>query len=426
MIAILDPPGAEAAGVFARGWSVDPQIAERVREILDDVRVRGDDALLAYTRLYDAPEIERGALHVVPPTLDAARAGLPEDVARAIELAAQRVRRFHERQLRADIAYAEDDGTTYAFRSVPLQSVAVYVPGGTAVLPSSVIMGAMPAKVAGVARTIVLTPPARDGTVNPAILFAAACCGVEEVYAAGGAQAVAAAAYGTQSIAPVDKIVGPGNVYVTEAKRQVFGICGIDGLAGPSEVLVIADENADAGLVAGELLAQAEHDALARVAAISTDHALLERVAGHLERALQTDTRRADTIRAVMANGAWLIAAPERAQCIDFAQRFAPEHLSLQVRDPQPYLAGIRTAGAIFVGAMTPVAAGDYLLGTNHVLPTSGAARFSSGLHTADFQRTYAVVANSDLRMRSDAPHIAALAEFEGLPHHADTARMRT
>lgn len=425
MIPILDATDASLERMFARGWRVDPQVAARVAEILQDVQARGDDALLAYTRMYDTPKIEHPVLRVVAPPRDAARAVLPADVAHAIELAVQRVERFHERQLRADIDYREDDGTTYAFRSRPLQSVAVYVPGGTAVLPSSVIMGAVPAKVAGVERTIVLTPPATDGTINAAILFAAACCGVNEIYAVGGAQAIAAAAYGTQSIAPVDKIVGPGNVYVTEAKRQVFGICGIDGLAGPSEVLVIADESADAAYVAGELLAQAEHDALARVAAISTDRALLEAVGKHIDATLQSDERRAAMLREVMSNGAWLVAARDRAQCIAFAQRFAPEHLSLQVRDPQPYIDGIRTAGAIFVGAMTPVAAGDYILGTNHVLPTSGAARFSSGLSTADFQRTFAVVANSDARMRADAPHIVALAQFEGLPHHADAARMR-
>jgi histidinol dehydrogenase len=241
----------------------------------------------------------------------------------------------------------------------------------------------------------------------------------------GGAQAVGALAHGTATIAPVDKIVGPGNVFVTEAKRQVFGICGIDGLAGPSEVLVVADPSADAALVAGEIVAQAEHDRLARVAAVSRDRALLERVAALLDGPFGRASGRDEIVGHVLDTRTWLIHATTDAQVLEVIERFAPEHLSLMVDDPDAWLPRIRRAGAVFVGASTPVAAGDYLAGSNHTLPTSGAARFSSGLRTADYLRTMSVVENSPARMRADADALASLADFEGLPAHARTARMR-
>jgi histidinol dehydrogenase len=248
---------------------------------------------------------------------------------------------------------------------------------------------------------------------------------VDELYAVGGAQAVAAAAYGTETIARVDKIVGPGNVWVTEAKRQVFGACAIDGLAGPSEVLVVADEGAKPELVVGELLAQAEHDPMARVAVVSDSRALLDACAQQLAAVDPKTLPRGEIIASVLQRNTYLIYAQKRKHVFRVIDRFCPEHLSLQVADPEAYLPHIKRAGAVFVGNDTPVACGDYIAGTNHVLPTSGAARFSSGLHTDDFMRTFTVVQNSAQRMAEDAPVLAALAQFEGLPAHARTAVMR-
>jgi histidinol dehydrogenase len=302
------------------------------------------------------------------------------------------------------------------------------VPGGTASLPSSVIMTVVPAKIAGVARVAVATPPLRDRrgiAVNPAVLFACALCGVDELFAVGGAQAIGALAYGTATIAPVDKIVGPGNVWVTEAKRQVFGTVGIDGLAGPSEVLVVADAESRPDYVAGEMLAQAEHDPLARVAAVSTDRGILERVAELLAGTFGRETGRNEIVERVMGERAFLILAKDDGEVLDVIERFAPEHLSLQTQAPMKLVPQIKHAGAIFVGPQTPVAAGDYIAGTNHVLPTSGAGRFNSGLRLADFTRTMSLVEYSRERMQRDADALERLARFEGLEGHARTARLR-
>lgn len=412
------------ANLYRSGWEAPQNVRESVARILSDVRDRGDEALADYTRRFDAPAFDETKLRVPMPALEKIRASLPADVAEGLDCAIERVRDFHTRQLAGDIVYNTQDGTYYAFCTRPLSAVAAYVPGGTAVLPSSVVMSTVPAKVAGVERIVVLTPPRQDGTVAPAILYACLQCGVDEVYAAGGAQAIAAAAYGTQTLAPVDKIVGPGNVWVTEAKRQVFGVCGIDGLAGPSEVLVVADESAQAANVAAELLAQAEHDPLARVAAVSTSKELLEACARALD--AREPTNREDVVANVLKASTYLIHARTREEVYAVIERFAPEHLSLQVSDPRAYLPRLRRVGAVFCGAHTPVAWGDYIAGTNHVLPTSGAARFSSGLRTADFQRTFSVVQNSEERAATDAPLVNALANYEGLPYHALTAARRS
>jgi len=411
--------------LYAGGWQASPEVRSTVEAILDEVRSRGDDALVEYTRKFDFLEASRARLRVEIPPLDAARAALPDDVADGFALAHDRIARFHELQQPHDLEHRDADGTLSAFLVRPFSAVGAYVPGGTARLPSSLLMTVVPAKIARVPRVVVMTPPRPDGTVDPAILFAAALCGVDELYAAGGAQAIGALAYGTATIERVDKIVGPGNVWVTEAKRQVFGTCAIDGLAGPSEILVLADDAADPKLVAGELVAQAEHDPLSRVAVASEDRAVLERVKALLEGPFATESGRSEIIERVLRDGAYLIHARDRAAMLEVVDRFAPEHLSLQVREPWELVPHVRRAGAIFVGAESPVAAGDYLAGSNHVLPTSGSARFSSGLRTADFYRTMSLVHNSAERMRHDAPLLAALADFEGLPAHARTARMR-
>lgn len=412
-------------GLYAGGWDPPRAVVDAVRAILDDVRARGDVALLEYTRRWDFPGAAANALHVEIPSRGEARRLVPEQIAAGLELARERIADFHARQLPEQIDYNAADSTFYAFLSRPLAAIGAYVPGGSAPLPSTVLMTVVPAKVAGVERVVVVTPPQRDGRVNPAVLYACALTGVDELYAVGGAQAIGALAYGTATIAPVDKIVGPGNVYVTEAKRQVFGTCGIDGLAGPSEVLVVADVTADAELVAGEMVAQAEHDPLARVAAVSQDRELLERVGALLDGPFGRASGRDDIVARVLADRAWLVHANDDDAILDVIERFAPEHLSLMVADPYAWVPKIRRAGAIFVGNDTPVAAGDYLAGTNHTLPTSGAGRFSSGLRTADYLRTMTLVQNSRARMAADAEPLAALADFEGLPAHARTARMR-
>jgi histidinol dehydrogenase len=423
---ITDASDGEALrGLYAGGWNPLQPVVDSVRAILNDVRARGDDALVDYTRRWDFPDASHDALRVPIPSRDEARSLVPDEIASGLELARERIADFHARQLAGPIDYSTADGTRYAFLTRPLAAVGAYVPGGSAPLPSTVLMTVVPAKVAGVDRVVVVTPPQRDGQVNPAVLYACALTGVDELYAVGGAQAIGALAYGTRTIASVDKIVGPGNVFVTEAKRQVFGTCGIDGLAGPSEVLVVADERARAELVAGEMVAQAEHDPLARVAAVSCDRALLARVAELLDGPFARASGRDEIVSRVLDERAWLVHASDDAAILEVIERFAPEHLSLMVADPDAWIPKIRRAGAIFAGDDTPVAAGDYLAGTNHTLPTSGAARFSSGLHTADYLRTMTLVQNSAARMRADAGPLAALADFEGLPAHARTARMR-
>jgi histidinol dehydrogenase len=411
--------------LYAGGWEAPADVARDVAAILAEVRSRGDDALVDYTRRFDFSGASATTLRVALPSLDAARAGIPPEVADGLALAHDRVTRFHEMQRPHDLEHRDADGTLSALLVRPFAAIGAYVPGGTARLPSTLIMSVVPAKIARVPRVVVVTPRRPDGSLDPAIVFAAALCGVDELYAVGGSQAIGALAFGTGTIARVDKIVGPGNVWVTEAKRQVFGLCGIDALAGPSEVLVVADDSAAPEFVAGELVAQAEHDPLARVAAVSEDRNLLERVAELLEGSFATECGRSAIVERVMRDGTFLIQAGSRNEILEVIDRFAPEHLSLQVRDPLPLVAQVRRAGAIFVGGQTPVASGDYLAGSNHILPTSGAARFSSGLRTADFYRTMSLIENSQRRMRHDAPILAALANFEGLPAHARTAQMR-
>ncbi|MGD0051647.1 MAG: histidinol dehydrogenase [Vulcanimicrobiaceae bacterium] len=413
------------SGLFAGGWNPPLAVVFAVRAILDDVRERGDVALLDYTRRWDHVDADVSKLRVDIPSRKNARELVPEQIAVGLELARERIADFHARQLPVPIDYHAHDLTHYAYLSRALGAIGAYVPGGSAPLPSTVLMTVVPAKVARVERVVVVTPPQRDGNVDPAVLYACALTEVDELYAVGGAQAIAALAYGTPTIAPVDKIVGPGNVFVTEAKRQVFGACGIDGLAGPSEVLVVADAAANPTLVAGEMVAQAEHDPLARVAVVSRHRPLLFKVIELLEGPFGQKSGRDAIVGKVLAERTWIVHALRDEEIVDVIDRFAPEHLSLLVEDPASWIPKIRRAGAIFVGEHTPVAAGDYIAGTNHTLPTSGAGRFSSGLRTADFLRSMTVVENSAQRMRDDAPLLAALADFEGLPAHARTARLR-
>ena len=412
------------AGIARTGWKPAPELVRSVAAVLEDVRLRGDTALVEYMRSICDGQFDGSKLRVPIPMTEQARALVPVEIADALRLAKQRITKVHERERHADVNWIDDDGTRYGLRYRPLDSVAIYVPGGSNA--SAVLMSAIPAKIAGISRIAVLAHPDATGSIHPAVVFAASLCEIDELYAVGGPHAVAAAAYGTQSIAPVDKIVGNAPPVVTEAKRQVFGMCGIDMLSGPPEVLVIADDGANSELVTGELLAQAERDRSARIAVVSQSRPLLDAVAQLIDTLDVKTLPRGDVIAEVVGGACYLIHAENRNELFEAANGFAPERVALHVRDAEPYLAQLRRAGAVFVGDMTPIACGDYLSGTNNVQPSYGAARFSSGLSLADFTRNFSVVENSRERMLQDAQPLAAISDFEGLPQHAQSARMRS
>jgi histidinol dehydrogenase len=403
----------------------DAQVEDTVRAIVAAVRARGDAALLEYTQRFDRVTAASVAeLEVPRAALAAARDALPAAQAAALGEAAARVRRYHERQLTAPSwEFRDEDGNVLGQRVAPLERVGLYVPGGKAAYPSSVLMNAIPAKIAGVGE-LVMVCPAPGGEHNPLVLAAAALAGVDRVIAIGGAQAVAALAYGTASVPRVDKIVGPGNAYVAAAKRQVFGEVGIDLIAGPSEVLVICDATADPRWVAMDLFAQAEHDAAAQAIAVSPAAACLDAVEAAIGELLPQMPRRAVIEASLEARGA-LIEVADLDEACALANRVAPEHLELQVAEPRALLASIRHAGAVFLGSWSCEAVGDYCAGPNHVLPTAGTARFSSPLGVYDFQKRTSVVALSRAGAARLGALAAQLAEGEGLDAHARSARLR-
>jgi histidinol dehydrogenase len=413
---------ARIAQLLRAGWFAPEGVAEIVAEILKEVRARGDAAVIECARRFDDERFDISKLRVAIPMHEGARALVTPEIAGLLHAAKDRLTRFHERQRRADQSYAEEDGTRYGVCERPLDSIAAYVPAASAM---AVLATVVPAKIAGVNRIVVLAAPGHEGRVHSAVLYACSMCGVDELYAVGGAQAIAAAAFGSESIAPVEKIVGPGGVWVTEAKRQIFGRCGIDMLAGPAEVLVVADDGANSEFVAGELLAAAEQDPRAVLAVVSESRSLLDAVAQLIDTLEVKTMPRGETISQALDRNCHLIHAGTRDEIFEVIERFAPAALSLQVRDAAPYLPRIRRAGIVFVGDLTPIASGTFLSGTNHVLPTSGTVRFSSALSLRDFMRSFAVLENSLERMNADAQSVATLAELEGLPHHAQTARMR-
>ncbi len=425
MLSVIDASDRlKLAGIARTGLKPSPEMVKSVAAILEDVRLRGDDAVVEYMRSVSDGQYDSSKLRIPIPMSDQARALVPVEIADAFRLAKARITKVHERERHADVNWVDEDGTRYGMRYRPLDSVAIYVPGGSNA--SAVFMSAIPAKIAGVSRVVVLAHPDATGAVHPAVVFAASLCDVNELYAVGGPHAIAAAAYGTQSIAPVDKVVGGAPPIVTEAKRQIFGMCGIDSLSGPPEVLVIADDAANTELVTGELLAQAERDRSARIAVVSESRPLLDAVAQLIDTLDVKTLSRGDVIDEVVNGSCYLIHAKNRDELFDAANGFAPERVALHVRDGEPYLARLRRAGAVFVGDMTPIACGDYLAGTNNVQPSCGAARFASGLSLADFTRNFSVVENSHERMQRDAQPLAALSDYEGLPQHAQTARMRS
>jgi histidinol dehydrogenase len=390
----------------------DASVQETVRRILADVRARGDAAVLEYTRKFDRLEEIRIFEDFSPQDV-------PARELQALKAAHERIRRFHEKQLQSSWEATEPDGTRLGQRVTPLARVGLYVPGGKAAYPSSVLMNAVPAKVAGVRELVMVSPGP-----NAMVLAAAAIAGVDRVIAIGGAQAVAALAYGTESVPRVDKIFGPGNAYVAEAKRQVFGAVGIDMIAGPSEILVVCDGSAPADWVAMDLFSQAEHDESAQAILLCPDEGFIDQVAASIERLLEEMPRK-DIIRASLENRGALILTRDLDEACEIANRIAPEHLELMVRDPGRIASKITNVGALFVGPWSSEALGDYCAGPNHVLPTAGTARFSSPLGVYDFQKRSSLIEVS----QAGASHLgrisSVLADAEGLPAHAQAARLR-
>ncbi|MBE02620.1 histidinol dehydrogenase [uncultured Marinobacter sp.] len=412
------------AHLLAWDDSVDHQVNDAVRQILHAVRTRGDAAVLELTETFDRVTATTVAdLEMSQERLRQALESIPRQQREALEQAAARIRDYHERQRQASWRYQDEDGTVLGQKVTPLDRAGLYVPGGKAAYPSSVLMNAIPAKVAGVGEVIMVVPTP-DGLVNDMVLAAAAIAGVDRVFTIGGAQAVGALAYGTETIPAVDKIVGPGNIYVATAKREVFGTVGIDMIAGPSEILVICDGHTDPDWIAMDLFSQAEHDEQAQSILISPDAVFLDAVEASI-RALLPTMERADIIRASLNDRAALIQVADLKQAAAVANRIAPEHLELSVEDPETLLADIRHAGAIFMGRYTAEALGDYCAGPNHVLPTSGTARFSSPLGVYDFQKRSSIIgfsADGASRMGRVA---SVLARGEGLTAHARSAEYR-
>jgi histidinol dehydrogenase len=400
-----------------------PDVAEIVAEIVADVRTRGDEALFDYTARFDRLDLSPETIRVRPQEILEAREACTSEALDALNVAARRIRAFHERQRPEDLRFTDESGVILGYRWTPVDAAGLYVPGGTAAYPSSVLMNAIPARVAGVPR-IAMVVPTPDGILNPMVLAAASTAGIGEIYKVGGAQAVAALAFGTASIAPVDKIVGPGNAFVAAAKRQVFGTVGIDMIAGPSEILVVADGKNDPAWIAADLLSQAEHDTAAQSILITDDagfaDAVERAVETHLQRLNRTEIARASW----NANGA-IIVVKKLDDAAPLVDRIAPEHLELAVEDPERLAGMIRHAGAIFMGRFTPEAIGDYIAGPNHVLPTSRTARFASGLSVLDFMKRTTLISCDAASLDAIAPAAEILAHLEGLDAHALSMEIR-
>ena len=402
----------------------DDAVNARVLEIIQAVRERGDDALVEYTRRFDGLDVASMADLILPrERLELALTRITPAQREALEKAADRVRSYHERQKQDSWSYTEADGTQLGQQVTPLDRAGLYVPGGKATYPSSVLMNAIPAKVAGVAEVVMVVPTPR-GEINEMVLAAACIAGVDRVFTIGGAQAVAALAYGTQSVPPVDKIVGPGNIYVATAKRHVFGKVGIDMIAGPSEILVICDGQTDPDWIAMDLFSQAEHDEDAQSILLSPDECFLDAVAATIDKLLPTMERQEIIRTSLSARGA-LIQVADMAQAMEVANRIAPEHLELSVANPEQWLPQIRHAGAIFMGRYTAEALGDYCAGPNHVLPTSGTARFSSPLGVYDFQKRSSIIFCSPAGASELGKVASVLARGESLTAHARSAEYR-
>lgn len=422
------PEGKKKLALLADRFQLaDPAVRAGVSEIIEAVREGGDKTLLEYTRKFDSPEMSAGQLKVTEEEIDRAYEEVDDTLLASLELARSRIQAFHERELEQSWILTREDGTITGRLVRPVDSAGLYVPGGQGgktPLVSSVLMNGIPAGIAGVERRVMVTPPDREGAVNPALLVAARETGITEIYKAGSAWAIAALAFGTETIPAVDVIVGPGNQYVTEAKRQVAGRVRIDMIAGPSEVLIVADGEAKAPYIAADMLAQAEHDPQALAILLTTDPAVAGETVAELERQLALLSR-ADIARTSLAERGVVLVCDDLDEAISLANRIGIEHLELMIRDPFGWLPKIRHAGAIFLGEHSPEACGDYVAGPNHVLPTMGTARISSALGVETFLKKSSIISCSRQALLADADHIRNLAELEGLTAHARSVTVR-
>ena len=422
MIRIYEFSQVDPAEIFQRETPIS-RVEEPVAAILADVKKRGDAAVLEYTARFDRCDLS--SLAVTAEEIEEAMNQVEPEFLEVLQKAAANIREFHTAQVRQSLVLTPRSGVVLGQRITPIERVGLYVPGGTAAYPSTVLMDAIPAKIAGCEKIVMVTPPGADGKINPAILAAAKIAGVTDIFKMGGAQAVAALAYGTESVPKVDKIVGPGNAFVAEAKKQVFGMVAIDMIAGPSEILVLADGKSDPRVVAADMLSQAEHDRNATAVLVTESMALAQAVQAELETQLEALPRR-DIARSSVDNNGMIIVADTLMQGIDIANRLAPEHLELMVDDPFSYLDVIRNAGSVFLGRSCPEALGDYFAGPNHTLPTSGTARFSSPLGVDDFVKKSQFLYYTPDALDAVAEDVAKFARKEGLEAHARSAVIRS
>ncbi|MFO8112592.1 MAG: histidinol dehydrogenase [Desulfosalsimonadaceae bacterium] len=428
---IINYPSADAeeriAAIISRGLIYEKDDVDAVNHILADIKARGDDAVIEYTNRFDAPEMKIADMTVTPEEIVSAGKSVDDAFISALSRAAGQIESFHRRQLENSWFDAPRQGVILGQMVNPVSAAGIYVPGargGTTPLVSSVLMGGIPAKIAGVKRLVMVTPPTADGSVNPHLLAAANLIGIDQVYKAGSAWAIAALTYGTKTIDPVDVIVGPGNVYVTLAKKMVSGLVGIDGVAGPSEILVIADSHADPDYIAADLLSQAEHDRMASAVLVTTSNDIARAVSAALQGQLP-QLSRGDVAAASLESFGAILVVPDMEAAIEIANRIAPEHLELQVRDPFDWIGSVKNAGAVFMGAYTPEPVGDYIAGPNHVLPTAGTARFSSALSVGCFMKRTSLVYYTAGAFYDEAEDAVRLAEIEGLGAHAESMRIR-
>lgn len=421
MIKIMKYSEVSAKEIFARGES-SFDVADVVSDIIENVKQNGDKALFDYCKRFDHAELS--SLEVTEKEIEEAFNSVEPEFIEIIKKAAENIREFHKKQVRNSFIINEQDGIVTGQKITPIEKVGLYVPGGTAAYPSTVLMDSIPAKIAGCNEICIATPPSCDGKVNPVILAAAKIAGVDRIFKLGGAQAIAALAYGTETVPKVDKIVGPGNAFVAEAKRQVFGLVSIDMIAGPSEILVIADRKSNPAFVAADLLSQAEHDKMASAVLVTDSEVLAKAVSEEIERQLK-ELPRKEIARASVDNNGKIIIADNISDVIDVANEIAPEHLELCVDNPFDYLDKIKNAGSIFMGRYCPEALGDYFAGPNHTLPTSGTARFSSPLSVDDFVKKSQYTYYTKEALFNVAKDVAFFAEKEGLSAHAKSAVIR-
>lgn len=424
MIRLLESSNPETRKVINKQYANEEKYIQAVQEILDNVRRRGDEALLEYTARFDGVQLKAEDLRVKEEEIEAAYSRVTEEFLRAVRRARENIAAYHRRQLQNSWLETAADGSILGQLIRPVERAGIYVPGGTASYPSSVLMNAVPAQVAGVKEIVMVAPPAADGSMNPWSLVAAREAGVTEIYKVGGAQAIAALAYGTETIRRVDLITGPGNIYVTLAKKMVYGQVNIDMLAGPSEILVIADDSANPAWVAADLLSQAEHDVLASAVLLTPSRELAEKVQQEVMQQVSRLSRK-EIITASLRDYSAIIVTRDLREAVELANEYAPEHLELAVANPFELLGCIKNAGAVFLGHYTPEPVGDYMAGPNHVLPTGGTARFYSPLNVETFMKKTSIISYSAARLREEGPDIVNFAETEGLDAHAWSVRMR-